>query len=263
MTASMRNSTRPDSTNGFTGPAATLDNVTINVGENLVLDQMSLTLEKGLIHGILGRGGSGRTTLLKVIATLLKPDSGTVTVLGTDPSTCSSAELVELRRLVGFQFQNLGLFDSMCALDNVLFSLTGGSPESASQADIERAFEMLRLVGLESAAEKSVAQLSGGMQRRLAIARAFAPSHTEIVLFDDPTGGLDPVNASRILQLVTGRASSKTVVLTSHETQSLMDTCDMIHVISNGHMAFSGTPDMALQSTDAAVTALVRTDTVR
>lgn len=241
-------------------PAAQLTLVRFSANGTQILSGLTLSLEAGLIHGIAGRGGSGRTTLLKVLGTLLVPDSGTVRILGTDPASCGYDELADVRSRIGFQFQNLGLFDSLDVLDNVLFSLTGGTPETASARQRDMAMRALEQVGLGTAAARETGHLSGGMQRRLAIARAFASDKCSLVLFDDPIGGLDPVTSARIMNLVAGAGhdrSGRTIVIAGNDTGSLMKHCDLIHVIDGGVVVWSGRPDEMASSAEIAVRRLL------
>jgi phospholipid/cholesterol/gamma-HCH transport system ATP-binding protein len=237
-----------------------MENVCVSFDDNLVLRDVSVAFEAGLVHGVIGRGGSGRSTLLKVAGTVTAPDTGSVRIFGVDPASCDHGALAYLRREIGFQFQNLGLFDSFDVIDNVLFALTEGAPESAGDAERDRAMNLLETVGLGASARKAVNQLSGGMQRRLAIARAFAPDRARLVLFDDPVGGLDPVTSARILAMITardGRAAGRTIVISSHETATMMRTCDRLHVIHDGRIAFCGTAGEAARSRIPAVRDLV------
>ncbi len=243
-----------------TPPAVSMSGVSVAFGPLNVLADVNLDLEAGRVHGIVGRGGSGRTTLLRVAATILRPASGSLSVFGHDLSSWGAAALDSVRPLIGFQFQNLALFDSMTVLDNVLFSLTAGEPESASDADREVAMAALDSVGLAAAAEKLVPELSGGMQRRLAIARAFAPDRARLVIFDDPAGGLDPVSASAMLRRITARSGShagRTIVISGHDMRAMLDNCDLIHVLHDGNIAFSGTPEQAVRCPAPAVASII------
>ncbi len=241
-------------------PAVELCNVSVSFGDRVVLDKVNLNLRPGLVHGIVGRGGSGRTTLLRVMATILRPDSGSVSVLGRDLSDPTPQALEDVRPEIGFQFQNLALFDSMTVIDNVLFSLTGGTPESATENDRIQAMQALDLLGLADASTKLVPELSGGMQRRLAIARAFAPSRARLVIFDDPAGGLDPVSASRMLRQITTRSgvtAGRTVVISGHDMKAMLANCDLLHVLHEGNIIFSGSPDQAVASSHPEVRPII------
>jgi len=242
-------------------PAAVeLSGVSVSFGDRAVLRQINLRLESGLVHGIVGRGGSGRTTLLRVMATILRPDSGSISILGRDLSGWTAEALDGVRPAIGFQFQNLALFDSMTVLENVLFSLTGGAPESATEADRAEALTALDLLGLAPAAAKLVPELSGGMQRRLAIARAFAPGRARLVIFDDPAGGLDPVSASSMLRQITRRSgptAGRTIVISGHDMKAMLANCDLIHVLHEGNIVFSGTPEQAVGSTHPDVAPII------
>lgn len=231
-------------------PCVILSNVSVHFDGRPVLRECNLTLQGGLIHGIVGIGGSGRSTILKVIGTVIPADSGLVQVLGQDLAGGDENAVAGVRSRIGFQFQNLALFDSLNVIDNVLFAVTGGDPDGADREDRERAIELLTSVGLGDFPSRQVGQLSGGMQRRLAIARAFAPRGAIIHIFDDPVAGLDPVTSSRILRLIADRCrrdGGLTAVISTHEIAALLPICDIVHVLHDGLIHFSGTPAQALE----------------
>jgi len=242
-------------------PAVDLSGVHVRFNDRTILQGCNLRLGAGLIHGIVGSGGSGRSTLLKVIGTVIPADAGRVTILGHDIDQCGGDVLSSIRSRIGFQFQNLALFDSFDVIDNVLFAVTGGDPDGAEVADRERAVELLDSVGLGDFLHRHAGQLSGGMQRRLAIARAFAPRQAMLHIFDDPVAGLDPVTSSRILGLIASRCRSgtgTTAVISTHEIDALLAICDLVHVIHQGSIIFSGTPAQAVGNRQEVVARLFR-----
>jgi phospholipid/cholesterol/gamma-HCH transport system ATP-binding protein len=181
------------------GHAIEFDNVSIAFDEKVVLDGISFQLQRGETKALFGVAGSGKSTLLKLAMGLLRPDSGRIFVLGEEVTRMSEQELFELRRRVGIVFQESALFDSLKVYENVAFRLM---EEGTSAEEIERRVrEALRFVELEKTYDMRPAELSGGMRRRVAIARAII-TEPEVLLYDSPTGGLDPVTSNTIVELI-------------------------------------------------------------
>jgi phospholipid/cholesterol/gamma-HCH transport system ATP-binding protein len=175
------------------------DDVAIAFDENVVLDGVSFTLHKGETKILLGVAGSGKSTILKLALGLLKPDRGRIWVLGNEIAQMREKELFELRRRLGMVFQESALFDSLTVRENVAYRLI---EEHVSPEETERRVrEALRFVELEHTLDLFPAELSGGMRRRVAIARAIV-SQPEVLLYDSPTGGLDPVTSNTIIELI-------------------------------------------------------------
>jgi phospholipid/cholesterol/gamma-HCH transport system ATP-binding protein len=188
----------------ITQPAAnhvvTFEDVSMSFEDKVVLDGISFQLPHGETKALFGVAGSGKSTILKLALGLLKPDSGHIWVLGQDITLMKEQELFELRRQVGIVFQESALFDSLTVRENVAFRLMeeGTVPEG----EIERRVrEALSFVELERTIEMFPSELSGGMRRRVAIARAII-TQPEILLYDSPTGGLDPVTSTTIVELI-------------------------------------------------------------
>jgi phospholipid/cholesterol/gamma-HCH transport system ATP-binding protein len=168
-------------------------------GDTPVLDGVSFELRRGETKIILGVAGSGKSTILKLCLGLLKPDRGQIYVLGHDITTMTEEELFDLRSKVGIVFQESALFDSLNVRDNVAFRLM---EEHLPEAEVEkRVRESLSFVELEAAIDKFPAELSGGMRRRVGIARAII-TQPEVLLYDSPTGGLDPITSTTIIELI-------------------------------------------------------------
>jgi len=181
------------------GYAIEFDNVSIAFDEKVVLDAISFQLPHGETKALFGVAGSGKSTLLKLAMGLLRPDSGRIFVLGEEVTRMSEQELFELRRRVGIVFQESALFDSLKVYENVAFRLM---EEGISAEEIERRVrEVLRFVELERTYDMFPSELSGGMRRRVAIARAIV-TEPEVLLYDSPTGGLDPVTSNTIVELI-------------------------------------------------------------
>jgi phospholipid/cholesterol/gamma-HCH transport system ATP-binding protein len=179
--------------------AIIFENVSIAFEDVPVLDGVSFDLRRGETKIIFGVAGSGKSTILKLCLGLLKPDSGHIYVLGHDITTMTEEELFDLRSKVGIVFQESALFDSMNVRDNVAFRLM---EEHLPEAEVEkRVRESLSFVELEEAIDRFPAELSGGMRRRVGIARAII-TQPEVLLYDSPTGGLDPITSTTIIELI-------------------------------------------------------------
>ena len=179
--------------------AIVFDNVSLAFEENVVLDGVSFHLPRGETKALFGVAGSGKSTTLKLALGLLRPDSGRIFLLGQEVTSMSEQEMFELRRRIGIVFQESALFDSLKVRENVAFRLM---EEHLSEEEIDRRVrEALRFVELERTIDMYPSELSGGMRRRVAIARAII-TQPEVLLYDSPTGGLDPVTSNTIVELI-------------------------------------------------------------
>jgi phospholipid/cholesterol/gamma-HCH transport system ATP-binding protein len=179
--------------------AVVFDNVSMAFEENVVLDGVSFHLPRGETKALFGVAGSGKSTILKLTLGLMKPDGGRIFLLGQEVTSMSEQALFELRRRVGIVFQESALFDSLKVRENVAFRLM---EEHLSEEEIDRRVrEALRFVELERTIDMYPSELSGGMRRRVAIARAII-TQPEVLLYDSPTGGLDPVTSNTIVELI-------------------------------------------------------------
>jgi phospholipid/cholesterol/gamma-HCH transport system ATP-binding protein len=190
MTASERNPQQD------TSPAVAFDLVCFAFDDHVVLRDLSFTLPKGRMRILLGASGSGKSVILKLILGLLRPDSGSVLVNGHPIHTMSEPELLRIRADIGMLFQESALFDSLTVAENVGYRLSEETemPENEVQKRVE---EVLGFVGLQQYLDRMPSELSGGQRRRVAIARAMA-AKPSLLLFDDPTSGLDPITATSI-----------------------------------------------------------------
>jgi len=180
--------------------AISFEDVSISFEGNLVLDRISFVLERGETKVLFGVAGAGKSTILKLALGLVKPDSGSIHVLGHDVTKMREEELFELRRQIGMVFQESALFDSLKVRENVAYRLI--EEKDIPPEDVEaRVREALRFVELEHTLDLMPSELSGGMRRRVAIARAIV-AQPEILLYDSPTGGLDPITSTRIIELI-------------------------------------------------------------
>jgi phospholipid/cholesterol/gamma-HCH transport system ATP-binding protein len=176
------------------------EDVSIAFEDKVILDGISFELLHGETKAIFGVAGSGKSTLLKLALGLLRPDSGCIFVLGEEVTAMTEDQLFELRRRVGIVFQESALFDSLNVRENVAFRLYEEGKVSEEEID-ERVREALSFVELEHTVDMYPSELSGGMRRRVSIARTII-THPEVLLYDSPTGGLDPVTSNTIIELV-------------------------------------------------------------
>lgn len=208
-----------------------------------VLRGVDLHIPKGKVTVIIGRSGTGKSVLLKHMIGLLKPDQGKVVVGGTDIGTLSSNDLTSFRRKFGFLFQNAALFDSFNVFENVAFPLIEHT--AMSPAEVKRiVHEKLELVGLKDIDKKMPSELSGGMRKRVGLARAIA-LQPEIILYDEPTTGLDPImtNAVDHLILTMQRKLNITSVVISHDIKATFEVADQIAMLYEGKIIAAGSPE--------------------
>lgn len=211
--------------------------------EQKVLDGVNLEIEEGKTTVIIGRSGGGKSVLLKHIIRLLKPDSGQVLIGGTDITTLNDRDLNEIRKKFGMLFQESALFDSMNVGENVAFPLR----EQTKMKDDEIkkiVADRLRAVGLTGIEDKMPSELSGGMRKRVGLARAIA-MHPQMVLFDEPTTGLDPIMTEAINNLIidTQKNFDLTSIVISHDVASIFKIGHKIAMLHEGKIVEYGTPE--------------------
>jgi len=212
-------------------------------GKQRVLAGLDLDIEAGRTTVIIGRSGGGKSVLLKHIIGLIRPDSGEVLIDGTDITRLGDRDLNEIRKKFGMLFQEAALFDSMTVGENVAFPLREHT--RMKELEIRRTVaDRLHAVGLTGVEEKMPSELSGGMRKRVGLARAIA-MQPEIVLFDEPTTGLDPVMAEAINRLIieTQRSFGLTCVVISHDIQSIFTIGHRIAMLYEGKIIAYGTPE--------------------
>ncbi len=215
-----------------------------------VLKDVSVTIKDAETFAVLGQSGSGKTVLLKNIIGLLQPDSGQIIVDGVDTSTLSYREIRRLRENFGVLFQGGALFDSMTAFDNVAFPLR--MIRRLPEKDVrEQAMRCLEVVHLEDAANKLPSELSGGMQKRVALARAIS-LQPKYVFYDEPTSGLDPKTSNTINQLIKDldQRLGITGIVITHDMHSCLEIADRIAFIHDGRIHWTGTVDDLHAATD-------------
>jgi phospholipid/cholesterol/gamma-HCH transport system ATP-binding protein len=209
-------------------------------GEQKVLNGIDLVVNGGETLAILGRSGTGKSVLLKLIVGLQKPDSGSICVLGQDIAKLDGDRLNEIRKKIGFLFQSSALYDSLTVEKNVAFPLARHTKMSEEER-ITRARELLAAVGMESGLEKLPSEISGGMQKRVALARALALD-PEILLFDEPTAGLDPITAAEIGKLIVEQQKERNItsVVVTHEIHSAKIFADRFVLMNEGKILADG-----------------------
>ncbi len=239
-----------------------LHNIHKRFGKQTVLNGVDFQVREGETVALLGPSGTGKSVLLKHIIGLIKPDVGEVIVDGKDICRLKRKDLSELRAQIGYVFQNGALFDSMNVFENVRLGVT----DEDKYADLDyvrgRITECIRLVNLPpDTVDKFPAQLSGGMRKRVGIARAIAGS-PKYLLYDEPTSGLDPVNADIIDGLVQRLDDELgvTSVMVTHDVRGAFRVADRLALLSEGKLVMQGTPQEFLESKNAKVREFLERD---
>jgi phospholipid/cholesterol/gamma-HCH transport system ATP-binding protein len=226
-------------------------------GENQVLRGVELVVPEGKTFVLLGGSGSGKTVLMKHLEGLLRPDAGRVLIDGHDLAKCTEAELEVVRRELGIQFQSGALFDSMSVWENVAFPLRerGRTPGHEVQARVDA---VLSLLGLNEAAQKLPGDLSGGMRKRVAFARAMV-MRPKILLADEPTAGLDPLTTDTVDEaIVTAKNSlGATAFIITHDLPTAFRIADLIGLLHEGRVIEAGPPEEFRASRHPAVQAFL------
>lgn len=223
-----------------------------------VLSGVDLHVPRGSLYGLVGPGAGGKTVILKIIAGLVRPDSGSVEVNGRDVLSMSDHELSEHRKGIGMVFQNNALFDFMTVEDNVGFPLR----RLFQLNDVEvhgRVTSRLEAVGLPGFGERMPSGLSGGQKRRVGVARATV-TNAPVILYDEPAAGLDPVSSQRLFDLLREeqRRSETTVIMVSSDIDRLLSVTDRVGMLHQGRMVFDGTTDEAHRSSIPVVRQFLR-----
>jgi phospholipid/cholesterol/gamma-HCH transport system ATP-binding protein len=225
-------------------------------GDHQVLKGINLKIEKGSTFVVLGGSGSGKTVLMKHVIGLLRPDRGLVRVKGIEISSLGGKDLTEARQMFGMVFQGAALFDSMTVFDNVAFPLREKRGQRLSADEVRaRVLEKLRVVDLgEEVLGKWPSELSGGMRKRVGLARALV-SDPEVVLYDEPTTGLDPITTDYVDGMILSAKEKLgiTSMVISHDIASAFKVADRIGVLYDGHLVAEGTPAEVRRSEDPFV----------
>jgi phospholipid/cholesterol/gamma-HCH transport system ATP-binding protein len=227
-----------------------LQNVHFHIGPHHIIRDVSFVVGRGQTLVILGASGSGKSTLLRLIMGLIRPDSGRVLIDGQDTTRMSLGRLREMRKNIGMVFQEGALFDSMTVGENIGYALFEGRRIPVDEIEA-RVRDILNYLGLgEELIDRMPDQLSGGMQRRVAIGRAIAAYDPRIMLYDEPTTGLDPITVDTITELICRLRDEKQMssVVVTHEIVDALKVADRFLVISRGEVRFDGDVDQLRES---------------
>ncbi len=225
-------------------PIISLQGVSKAFDRQVVLDSVDLAVEPGKTTVVIGPSGCGKSVLLKHMVGLIRPDSGKVFFEGNEISAMRERQLVSVRRQIGFLFQGAALFDSMTVEGNICFPLIENDNGWSAGERRRRCSAVLRLVGLDGAQDKYPEELSGGEKKRVALARAIA-LNPKVILYDEPTTGLDPIRADLISELILRLRSAlgNTAVVVTHDMQATRKIADRIVMLYQGHFIADMTVD--------------------
>lgn len=234
-------------------PPIELDQLCYSIGQKAILDRVDLTIQPGEIFAVMGRSGTGKTTLLRLIMGLVRPTHGRIRVNGADLTQLREPDLDELRKGMGMVFQGAALFDSMTVGENVGFALVEHRRLPASRL-AARVSELLAMVDMDGSEDLMPAQLSGGMRKRVGVARALALEPC-IMLYDEPTAGLDPISAAASDELIRRLRDTVgvTSVIVSHDVQSLRRVSDRAALLHRGRFIAVGPIGVLETNPDPAV----------
>ncbi len=230
-----------------------IKNLKKKFGDNEVLKGVDLKIDNGVTLVIIGRSGCGKSVMLKHIIGLLKPDEGSVMIEGKDITKMNEKELFEIRKKFGFLFQGAALFDSMNVEENIGLALKENTLMSVNEiADIVA--EKLEDVGLPGIQKMKPSDLSGGMKKRVSLARSLA-TNPEYILYDEPTTGLDPVMSDQIDDLIKDLSDKfkVTSIVVTHDIFSVYDVADRVAMMHEGKIYFEGTPKELTETDDVLI----------
>jgi phospholipid/cholesterol/gamma-HCH transport system ATP-binding protein len=235
-------------------PVIQVEHLFKSFGEKVVLKDFNITVNKGESLVVMGKSGIGKTVLIKCIIKLLKPDSGTLKVFGKDISKLSQLEMDQLRMNIGFVFQSSALYDSMTVRENLEFPLRRQMVKKIKGDLNQLVREALKNVGLENTIDLMPSELSGGMRKRIGIARSLI-LQPEIVLYDEPTTGLDPITSKEIIHLIMDLQHKyhTTSIIITHDIALAKDASDEIVFLIDGVAYLQGTFDELVTTTDPKV----------
>ena len=236
--------------------------VSVRFGDRQVLKDISMTVPYGETLAILGGSGAGKTTILRLIEGLWQPDTGSIRIDGQEIVGLSEQQMTHVRNTMALVFQGAALFDSLTVRENVGYRLW--DQRTLSEKTIEsRIAESLHFVGLDDIAEAMPGELSGGMKKRVAIARALA-SHPRLILYDEPTAGLDPINTHIVKELICRLHGQEhvTQIVVTHDVETAYQVADHLIMIHQGEKVFDGTVSELKMSTDERVQAFLHPDAV-
>ena len=236
-----------------------IKNLHKNFDNNSVLQGVDLQINQGETLAIIGPSGCGKSVLLKHIVGLLKPDEGCVCIEGKNIDDLNENDLYDVRKLFGFLFQGAALFDSMTIEENIALPLIENN-YNLSQSELDKIVaEKLELVGLPGIQKKKPSELSGGMKKRVGLARALV-TNPKYILYDEPTTGLDPIMSDSIDELIVhlNKKVNVTSIVVTHDMFSVKNVADKVSMMHNGKIYFSGTYDEVLNSKDSVIQNFVK-----
>jgi phospholipid/cholesterol/gamma-HCH transport system ATP-binding protein len=230
-------------------PVVALENVRKTFGSHTVLNGISLRVGRGETLAVLGRSGTGKSVSLRLIIGLEKPDSGSVRIDGQDIAGLALDQMGEIRKKMGFLFQHAALYDSLTVGENVAFPLQHHRRDMSKSERAECVNQLLAEVGMEGNLEKMPSDISGGMQKRVGLARALALK-PEILLLDEPTAGLDPISSAEINELIMKlqRERKMASVVVTHNLHSAKTIANRLAILNEGNVVIEGTFDDLQQS---------------
>jgi phospholipid/cholesterol/gamma-HCH transport system ATP-binding protein len=229
-------------------------------GKQLVLNDLNLKIPAGKITAVIGPSGEGKSVLLKHMIGLMKPDNGKVIVDGEDITWMGRRQLNRIRERFGMLFQGVALFDSMTVFENVAFPLEEKTRLSRDEIRV-RVHDALEHVGLKNVDDKYPDQLSGGMKKRVGLARALL-LNPDIILFDEPTTGLDPIICNAMHRLIkeTQERFGFTAVIVTHEVPAIFEICDYVAMLYQGRIQMRGTPAEVRETEDPVLRQFITGD---
>jgi phospholipid/cholesterol/gamma-HCH transport system ATP-binding protein len=226
---------------GSTASFVRVENLHKAFGHHNVLNGISLSVSRGETLAVLGRSGTGKSVLLRLIIGLEKPDSGSVSIHGQDIAGLALDRMGEIRKKMGFLFQQAALYDSLTVQDNVAFPLKHHRRDMSKSERADRVRQLLAEVGMERDLEKMPSDISGGMQKRVGLARALA-LEPEILLLDEPTAGLDPISSGEIDELILKlqRERKMASIVVTHDLHSAKTIAGRIALLNEGNVVIEG-----------------------